>query len=55
MHGELFQRLRAKPFWIWDKQQHKLEDVKTLIEKSSLLNIGYKYQQMIKNVTKKGH
>jgi len=20
---ELFQRLQEKPFWIWDKQQHK--------------------------------
>jgi hypothetical protein len=26
---ELFQRLQDKPFWIWDKQQHKLEDIKT--------------------------
>jgi hypothetical protein len=26
---ELFQRLHDKPFWIWDKQQHKLEDIKT--------------------------
>jgi Terminase RNaseH-like domain len=26
---ELFQRLKDKPFWIWDKQQHKLEDIKT--------------------------
>jgi hypothetical protein len=25
----LFQRLHGKPFWIWDKQQHKLEDIKT--------------------------
>jgi Terminase RNaseH-like domain len=25
---ELFQRLQGKPFWIWDKQQHKLEDIK---------------------------
>ena len=22
-------RLQGKPFWIWDKQQHKLEDIKT--------------------------
>ncbi|MFL6358547.1 MAG: hypothetical protein ACJ72V_04275 [Nitrososphaeraceae archaeon] len=28
-HKELFQRLQGKPFWIWDKQQHKLEDIKT--------------------------
>jgi hypothetical protein len=26
---ELFQRLQDKPFWIWDKQQHKQEDIKT--------------------------
>jgi hypothetical protein len=26
---ELFQRLQDKPFWIWDKQLHKLEDIKT--------------------------
>jgi hypothetical protein len=26
---ELFQRLQNKPFWIWDKQQHKQEDIKT--------------------------
>jgi len=25
----LFERLKGKPFWIWDKQQHKQEDVKT--------------------------
>ena len=26
---ELFARLQGKPFWIWDKQLHKLEDIKT--------------------------
>ena len=26
---ELFQRLHDKPFWIWDKQQHKQEDIRT--------------------------
>jgi Terminase RNaseH-like domain len=26
---ELFQRLQGKPFWIWDKQQHKQEDIET--------------------------
>jgi hypothetical protein len=26
---ELFQRLQSKSFWIWDKQQHKLEDIRT--------------------------
>jgi hypothetical protein len=27
--SRLFDRLQGKPFWIWDKQQHKLEDIKT--------------------------
>ena len=26
---ELFQRQKGKLFWIWDKQQHKLEGIKT--------------------------
>ena len=27
---EIFERLKDKPFWIWDKQQqHKQEDIKT--------------------------
>jgi hypothetical protein len=26
---KLLQRLQNKPFWIWDQQQHKLEDIKT--------------------------
>ena len=26
---KIFQRLQGKPFWIWDKQQHKQEDIKT--------------------------
>jgi hypothetical protein len=26
---ELFQRLQGKSFWIWDKHQHKQEDIKT--------------------------
>ena len=25
----LFERLKGKPFWIWDKQKHKQEDVRT--------------------------
>ena len=28
-HKELFERLQGKPFWTWDKQQHKQEDIKT--------------------------
>jgi hypothetical protein len=26
---KLFERLRNKPFWIWDIQQHKQEDIKS--------------------------
>jgi hypothetical protein len=26
---ELFQRLQDKPFWIWDVQEHKQEDIRT--------------------------
>jgi hypothetical protein len=25
--SRLFERLLNKPFWIWDQQQHKLEDI----------------------------
>ena len=28
-HPQLLQRLRDKPFWIWDQNQHKQEDIKT--------------------------
>jgi hypothetical protein len=28
-HLQLLQRLRDKPFWIWDKQLHRQEDIKT--------------------------
>ena len=28
-HKELFQRLQNKPFWIWNKEEHKLEDTRT--------------------------
>jgi hypothetical protein len=27
--NKLFQRLQDKAFWIWDKQQHKLQDIRT--------------------------
>jgi hypothetical protein len=27
--NQLLERLRDKPFWIWDKQQHKQQDIKT--------------------------
>jgi hypothetical protein len=26
---KLFERLLNKPFWIWDQQQHKQEDIRT--------------------------
>ena len=28
-HKDLSQRLKDKPFWIWDKEQHRLEHIKT--------------------------
>jgi hypothetical protein len=36
-HKELFERLQDKPFWIWDKQLHKLEDIRTVLELYSSL------------------
>src|SRR6476660_6131148 len=27
--NRLFQRLRDKPYWIWDTEEHKREDVRT--------------------------
>jgi hypothetical protein len=27
--SRLFERLRNKPFWIWNKEEHKQEDIKT--------------------------
>jgi hypothetical protein len=27
--SRLFERLYNKPFWIWDQQQHKQEDIRT--------------------------
>lgn len=26
--SKIFERLRSKPFWIWDQEQHRIEDVK---------------------------
>jgi hypothetical protein len=26
---EIFSSLQGKPFWIWDKEQHKQEDINT--------------------------
>jgi hypothetical protein len=28
-HNELLKRLRDKPFWIWDQQQHRQDDLET--------------------------
>ena len=28
-YKQIFQRLQGKPFWIWDFEEHKQEDVKT--------------------------
>jgi hypothetical protein len=57
---ELFQRLQGKPFWIWDKQQHKLEDIRTdgdccfnhiigLPQKNGVYKPLYDYEQIIFN------
>jgi hypothetical protein len=57
-HKELFERLKGKPFWIWDKQQHKLEDIRTdgdccfnhiigLPQKDGLDRPLYDYEQII--------
>jgi hypothetical protein len=27
-YNQVLQRLRDKPFWIWDPKQHKQEDIK---------------------------
>jgi hypothetical protein len=27
--SKLFERMQNKPFWIWQQQQHNLEDIKT--------------------------
>jgi hypothetical protein len=48
---ELFERLHNKPFWIWDKEQHKFEDIRT---KGDTLEIVYSKKQeiLINNVLK---
>jgi hypothetical protein len=28
-HKELFQQLQDKPFWVWDKEEHMQEDIRT--------------------------
>jgi hypothetical protein len=53
-----FERLLNKPFWIWDQQQHKLEDIRTneiaaLIISSDChrkmvqINLLYQYKKII--------
>jgi hypothetical protein len=56
--SKMFDRLCNKPFWIWDKQQHKLEDIRTyghccfnhiigLPKKDGLGKPFYDYQRII--------
>ena len=55
---ELFARLQYKPFWIWDKEQHKQEDIRTqgdccfnhiigLPQKEGVDKPLYDYEQLI--------
>src|SRR5215212_8391167 len=55
---ELFQRLHDKPFWIWNVEHHKLEDLKTsghccfnhiigLPQKDGIDKALYDYEQII--------
>jgi aromatic ring-cleaving dioxygenase len=55
---ELFQALQGKPFWIWDKQQHKQQDIDTdgdccfnhiigLPQKDGIDKPLYDYEQII--------
>jgi hypothetical protein len=57
-HKELFTRLQGKPFWIWDKQQHKQEHARTegdccfnhiigLPQKDGIDKPLYDYEQLI--------
>jgi hypothetical protein len=56
--NELFERLNNKPFWIWNQQQHKQEDIRTngdccfnhiigLPQKDNVDKPFYDYQRMI--------
>jgi hypothetical protein len=56
----LFQALRNKPFWIWDVEEHKLEDIRTkgdccfnhilfLPKKNGIEKPLYDYQQTMYN------
>jgi hypothetical protein len=43
--SRLFERLQNKPFWIWDKQQHKQVEIAAL-----LVSLAYhKKMEMISN------
>jgi hypothetical protein len=49
---ELFQRLQNKPFWIWDKQQHKQEDIKTNgVAVLTILLVYHRKMEMINHFT----
>jgi hypothetical protein len=56
--SRLFERLLNKPFWIWDQQQHRLEDIRTkgdccfnhiigLPQKDAVDKPLYDYEKMI--------
>jgi hypothetical protein len=38
---ELFERLQGKPFWIWDKQQHRLEDIEQMMIATLIILLDY--------------
>ena len=50
---ELFQRLKNKPFWTWNIEEHKQEDINTeetaasIISLDYLLKMGWKKQCLI--------
>jgi hypothetical protein len=57
-HKELFSRLQDKPFWMWDREQHKQEDIRTdgdccfnhiigLPQKDGIDKPLYDYEQLI--------
>jgi hypothetical protein len=59
-HSKLFERLLNKPFWIWDQQQHRQEDIGTkgdccfnhiigLSQKDGIDKPLYDYEKMIFN------
>jgi hypothetical protein len=65
---QLLQRLKDKPFWIWDQRQHRQEDIKTkgdccfnhiigLPQKDSIDKPLFDYEEIIFNslVTQTGN